>query len=79
MDIVDQHPVFQRHWAKRKTFYRKQKFKVIKTDNIEYLNDKWETIIDVKKNIFKRGKSKKIKVETESLLQGKCLINTNLI
>jgi len=82
VDIVDQHPVFQRHWAKRKTFYRKQKFKVIKTDNVEYLNDNWETIIDVKNKIFKRRKNNKpskISIETEPLLNGQCLIDVNMV
>tara|TARA_A100001015_G_scaffold37993_2_gene41821 strand:+ start:11147 stop:12655 length:1509 start_codon:yes stop_codon:yes gene_type:complete len=82
IDIIDQHPVFQRHWAKRKTFYRKQKFKVIKTDKEGYFKDEWNTIIDVKKNIFKRSKNpkkSKIIVETEPLLQGQCMVNVNLI
>ena len=82
IDIIDQHPVFQRHWAKRKTFYRKQKFKVIKTDKEGYFKDEWNTIIDVKNNIFKRSKNQKkskIIVETEPLLQGQCMVNVNLI
>ena len=82
IDIVDQHPVFQRHWAKRKTFYKKQKFKVIKTDKEGYFNDDWETIIDVKNNIFKRRKNNKpskIRIETEPLLQGQCMIDVNLV
>lgn len=79
IDIVDQHPVFQRHWGKRKTFYRKQKFKVIKTDNSRYNDNKWETIIDIKNNIFRKSKkSKIIKVNTDVLETGKCMINMNL-
>ena len=80
IDIIDQHPVFQRHWTKRKTFYRKQKFKVIKTDKDGYFNDEWTTIIDVKNNIFKRRKNKKIKVDTERLTNnGICAVNVNMI
>ena len=44
IDIVDSHSIFQRHYTKRKTFYRKQKFKVIQTDMIGYRNNKWVTI-----------------------------------
>ena len=77
IDIVDQHPIFQRHWKKRKTFYKKQKFKVIKTNNADYDKDEWETIIDMKKNIFKRekSKSKKIYIDTSDLLHGVCLLD----
>ena len=32
VDIVDSHSLFQRHFAKRKTFYRKSKFKIEETD-----------------------------------------------
>jgi superfamily II DNA or RNA helicase len=79
IDIVDQHPVFQRHWSKRKTFYKKQKFKVIKTDNSRYDDDKWETILDIKNNIFRKSKkSKIIKVNTDVLETGKCMVNMNL-
>jgi superfamily II DNA or RNA helicase len=80
IDIVDQHPIFQRHWAKRKTFYKKQKFKVIKTDNEGYFNDDWTTIIDVKNKIFKRRKNTKIKVDTEPLTNcGTCAVNVNMV
>ncbi len=80
IDIVDQHPVFQRHWSKRKTFYRKQKFKVIKTSSDDYFKNKWETIIDVKNNIFKRKKSNKIKIDTEPLTNnGVCCVNINMV
>merc|ERR1711991_1071082 len=27
-DIIDSHAIFQRHWKKRMTFYRKQNFKI---------------------------------------------------
>lgn len=82
IDIIDQHPVFQKHWKKRKTFYKKQKFKVIKTDEFGYNNNNWETIIDLKKNIFKRSQNKKtpaqkIYINTDDLLQGVCLLNDN--
>ena len=36
-DIVDQHDVFQRHWTKRRAFYKKQNFKIYQTTNKDYL------------------------------------------
>ncbi len=36
IDIVDSHEPFQKQWAKRKTFYRKENYKIIKTANAEY-------------------------------------------
>jgi len=46
LDIVDVHSIFQRHWTKRLSFYKKQKFKVIKTDSEQYNNDNWDTIVE---------------------------------
>ena len=48
IDIIDVHGIFQRHWTKRLSFYKKQKFKVIKTSSDEYKNDNWDTIIERK-------------------------------
>ena len=46
VDIVDPHILFQRHFTKRKTFYRKSKFKVVQTNMSGYRDDNWETIYD---------------------------------
>ena len=90
IDIVDTHSLFQRHFKKRKTFYRKQKFKVIATDFIGYNNNEWEIVYDPQKNIKKQLKNKtdkkinkKIVIKTskgvtekkDKLLQGFCLID----
>ena len=63
LDIVDVHSIFQRHWSKRLRFYKKQKFKVIKTSSEEYDNDEWETIVERKDEtpFTKAGKSKNSK------------------
>ena len=71
VDIVDSHCIFQRHYTKRKTFYRKQKFKIIETDMLGYNDNKWETLFDPENNI-KKSFTKKYK--KDPLLQGKCLI-----
>ena len=75
IDIIDTHSLFQRHWTKRKTLYRKQKFKVIKTSSNDYGKDIWETIIDNGK--FFRKKKTVNKDEMSKFFQGKCLIKND--
>ncbi len=72
VDIVDPHMLFQRHFGKRRTFYKKSKFKVMQTNMTGYQNDNWETIYDPINNI-KKSFSKSSKKE-DKLLQGVCLI-----
>ena len=72
VDIVDPHMLFQRHFGKRRTFYKKSKFKVMQTNMVGYQNDNWETIYDPINNI-KKSFSKSSKKE-DKLLQGVCLI-----
>lgn len=65
IDIIDKHELFQRQWQKRKTYYHKQKYEIIKTTNIGYSSNNWEKIEKRKK-----GSSK----SEENPLVGKCLI-----
>ena len=82
IDIVDQHPIFERHWKKRKTWYNKRQFTVLRSNNIDFNKDIW---IDISKKKSKKNKnlkknkileSKKSKVnkifniETEVFSQG---------
>jgi len=48
IDIVDSHDVFQRQYQKRKAFYRKQKYKIIETNNSESSFDikNWKVTYD---------------------------------
>jgi superfamily II DNA or RNA helicase len=71
VDIVDSHSLFQRHFTKRKTFYRKSKFKVIQTNMNGYQNGDWETIYDPINKIKKAFSKTK---NEDKLLQGICLI-----
>ena len=55
-DFVDTHDLFQRQWLKRKSYYKKQNYKIIGTDSYNYdLNiSKWKIIyqsIDNEKKI----------------------------
>ena len=75
IDIVDSHSLFQRHFAKRKTFYRKSKFKVEQTDMEGYKKNEWEVIYDPVNKIKKAFNSKSSKSnKNDNLLQGVCLI-----
>ena len=86
VDIVDSHMIFERHFKKRKTFYRKQKFKIIEANMEQYENGEWTTIYDgtlTKKSKSSKNASKNIKIKTEkyttkskdALLTGMCLIS----
>ena len=59
-DFIDSHDVFQRQWLKRKSYYKKQNYKIIGTDSYEYDLDttKWNII-------FKPGCKKNIQLNTE--------------
>lgn len=45
-DFVDSHDVFQRQWLKRKAYYKKQNYKIIGTNSMEYNTDtsQWREI-----------------------------------
>jgi superfamily II DNA or RNA helicase len=45
-DFVDSHDVFQRQWLKRKSFFKKQNYKIIGTNSFDYTRDtsKWKLI-----------------------------------
>ena len=65
IDIVDGQDLFKRQWNKRKTYYVKQKYKIIKTDNKNYLKNEWTTEYDIEN---------KVEEKKENIPQGKCLI-----
>jgi len=50
VDIIDSHDNFQKQWAKRKVFYKKQNYKIIQTNSTVYTPDvtKWRTIYEPK-------------------------------
>ena len=67
VDIVDNHDIFQNQWRKRKTFYMKNNYKIIKINSNDYHNEynTWKIAFD-KKEV---GSSIK-----EKDLIGKCFI-----
>ena len=62
VDIIDQHGIFQNQWKKRKTYYVKQGYEIIHTNNNLYKNNEWVSL-------NKKGETKKKKKE-----EPKCLI-----
>jgi superfamily II DNA or RNA helicase len=69
-DFVDSHDVFQRQWLKRKVYYKKQNYKIIGTNSIEYNTDfsKWKSVFEPKTNklcITKTSK-KQISIKSDS-------------
>lgn len=69
IDIVDQHDIFKSQWEKRKTYYMKHKYKIIKTSN--YNLNKWKTVYDPEEAIEKTKESKTKK-------GGKCLVQLKI-
>ena len=66
IDIIDKHDLFQRQWQKRKTYYHKQNYEILKTTNTGYVKNDWQ-------KIEKRKKGKGVSSDN-SILTGKCLI-----
>ena len=50
VDIIDKHDLFQNQWRKRKTFYKKENYKIIYTNSSIYTSDtsKWDVIYNPK-------------------------------
>ena len=48
VDIIDTHDNFGRQWLKRKSFYKKQNYKIIQTNSVSYDPDvlKWNVIFE---------------------------------
>lgn len=55
VDIVDSHDLFQNQWRKRKTFYKKENYKIIYTDSSNYTPDtsKWLVVYNPKSSGIK--------------------------
>ena len=78
VDIVDTHDVYQRQWLKRKKFYVKNNYKIIKSNNINYIQNKW-----LDDHLPRKGKKQTQEVSDEedsykpkpNLPKGKCLIS----
>ena len=61
VDIIDSHDLFQNQWRKRKTFYKKENYKIIYTTSCEYTPDtsNWLVVYSPKLGILKECNVKK--------------------
>jgi len=71
IDIIDQHVIFKNQWAKRRTFYHKNNYKIVQTP--DYKSDKWN---DVNK---KSRKQIEKEISAVDLPLNKCMISTALL
>ena len=60
VDIVDTHDLFKNQWRKRKTFYKRENYKIIYTTSPNYTTDmsKWDLVFEPK--VLKNKKSSTI-------------------
>jgi superfamily II DNA or RNA helicase len=68
VDIIDRHDTFQNQWRKRKTFYRKCNYRIIKTTSSKYKGFTSEALADWKTEFEPR---------TEDKSNRECFENTN--
>jgi superfamily II DNA or RNA helicase len=56
VDIIDSHNLFQNQWRKRKTFYKKENYKIIYTNSNNYTPDtsKWLVVFNPKSSETKK-------------------------
>jgi superfamily II DNA or RNA helicase len=61
VDIIDSHDLFQNQWRKRKTFYKKENYKIIYTNSNQYTPDtsKWLVVYTPNSGVLKECKPKK--------------------
>jgi hypothetical protein len=89
VDIVDSHDPFQKQWAKRKTFYKKENYRILKVASSAYVPMKdaplppcWELVYEPKVKPEKTASSveKDDDDDEEEMIDeddtvGNCLIN----
>ena len=80
VDIVDAHGIFQNQWRKRKTFYTKQNYKIVYTNNVKYVpykteqhNPEWKTVNVPSTSDNKNNTDNKADNKTKT--KPKCMIN----
>jgi superfamily II DNA or RNA helicase len=60
-DFIDSHDNFQKQWLKRKSYYKKQNYRIIGIDNINYLlcdiDKNWKVINQFKDNFGENNKT----------------------
>ena len=71
-DFVDTHDVFQRQWLKRKSYYKKQNYKIIGINSIDYNTNfsKWKIVYEpkIESLCFTNTSKKQISIKSYSSL-----------
>jgi superfamily II DNA or RNA helicase len=77
VDIVDSHEPFQKQWIKRKAFFKKENYKIIKTNSSTYNPDVsgWEVVYEPK---VKKQEKEEPENDDEPKPQRKCNIDLSL-
>lgn len=67
-DVVDTHDCFKKQWAKRRSYYKKQNYRIIGISNTEYTPDttQWRTISNTQK--MKRTAAVAVAVATAEVI-----------
>jgi hypothetical protein len=79
VDIIDSHETFKNQWKKRKSFYVKEKYKIIYTTSDKYqtISDEteWTIVNDINKSENKKTKIKKNKSNKSNSSTERSIIN----
>jgi superfamily II DNA or RNA helicase len=77
VDIVDSHDLFKNQWRKRKTFYKKENYKIIYTVSTNYTTDltKWTLVYTPNTNNSRECKPKKQKIIKSNSSSEKSITN----
>lgn len=76
VDIVDDHDIFQSQFRKRKLFYTKNNYKIIKNSNKTYHTDysQWKVISEKKEFVLSKRNKELLQEKKKEELVGKCYI-----
>ena len=58
IDIIDQHELFMNQWNKRKSYYKKEKYKIISCDSDDYNNKEYKTVFDPEAPVVRKKKER---------------------
>jgi superfamily II DNA or RNA helicase len=79
IDIIDQHDIFKKQWAKRRAFYKKNNYKIMHTDNYNRGNPNWTEISKKAKGEEKTNTHDILETDNlNELIKGKCMISINI-
>ncbi len=75
VDIIDSHDMYQNQWNRRRQFYKKCNYRILKSDSSKYDDEKtnWKILYEPKNKI----NDKQDKEDEEKIGFGKCIIDIN--